>query len=279
MNAGGVVTRGSRSEVAVAGRVMRRVDRCIYCGTSDGPLGTEHIVPYGLAGEWLLDRASCTPCSAVTSKAELDVLRNMLGSARITLRFPSRRKRQRKSTVPLLVTRDGREAEVDLPPEKSWPVMTFPVFAVPAEYDRSRDYSHGIGPILGIRVITLGDRDPGQIRESHSAEAIEARVAFQPVAFALVLAKIAYGWCVATYGLDAIETVHVLPAILGQRDDIGRWVGNPSRTMLDGEKGLHVMECGVYPNGQLAARVRLFAHFQAPEYFVIVGQMTESWRS
>ncbi len=131
--------------------------------------------------------------------------------------------------------------------------------------------------MLGFRVISLGDHSPDELAQAHSAEAIESRGQFEPVAFALMLAKIAYGWCVATYGLDAIANARVLPAILGQRDDVGRWVGNPSKTMLDSENGLHVLECGVYPNGQLAARVRLFADFQAPEYFVIVGDMTDQW--
>lgn len=257
---------------------MGRVGRCIYCGASDRPLSSEHIVPYGLAGEWQLDQASCVKCSAITSKAELNVLRSMLGSARITLKLPTRRRRDRPPTIPLRVTRDGRELTLELRPGDSWPVMMFPVFPIPAEYDQYRPYTQGIGPILGFRVISLGDQSPEQISKAHSAEAIESRGRFEPVAFGLMLAKIAYGWSVATYGLDSIAKVHVLPAILGQRDDIGRWVGNPSKTMLEAEKGLHVMECGVYPNGQLAARVKLFADFQTPEYFVIVGQMTDSWR-
>jgi len=43
--------------------------------------------------------------------------------------------------------------------------------------------------------------------------------------FARFVAKMAYGYAVERYGLEAFERTFVLPAILGTSDDIGRWVG------------------------------------------------------
>jgi hypothetical protein len=46
----------------------------------------------------------------------------------------------------------------------------------------------------------------------------------QPVAFARMLAKIGYSYAVAELGINSFDIVFVLPAILGEVDDIGRWV-------------------------------------------------------
>lgn len=51
-------------------KTYRPVGRCIYCGTSEGPLGKEHIIQESLGGRLILPRASCELCSSATSAAE-----------------------------------------------------------------------------------------------------------------------------------------------------------------------------------------------------------------
>ena len=47
--------------------------------------------------------------------------------------------------------------------------------------------------------------------------------------FARFIAKMAYGYAVERYILNAFEAVYIVPAILGETNEIGRWVGCTDR--------------------------------------------------
>ncbi len=83
------------------------VGRCIYCGTTEGTLSKEHIVPYALNGNWVLPKASCKKCSAITQKYEDACLRIMFKPLRTRLGMQSRRRRQEDIEVEV-VHHDGR---------------------------------------------------------------------------------------------------------------------------------------------------------------------------
>jgi len=60
------------------------------------------------------------------------------------------------------------------------------------------------------------------------------------VAFARMLAKIAYAWAAAEGQLNALDGESpVLSAILGKTDDIGRWVGTLDRPSSGANNALH----------------------------------------
>lgn len=104
------------------------------------------------------------------------------------------------------------------------------------------------------------------------------RVEFgEPVKFARMLAKIALGFAVAVMGLEAFEEIFVRPAILGERDEVGMWVGCPDVPRLDAQKGLHDAAVFVRSDRLVIVGVRLFEEFSAPEYSVIVGRASEAW--
>ena len=46
------------------------VGACIYCGTTEGKLTTEHIIAEGFGGTLLLPNATCQSCAAETSAVE-----------------------------------------------------------------------------------------------------------------------------------------------------------------------------------------------------------------
>jgi hypothetical protein len=83
------------------------VGQCIYCGTSEGKLSDEHIIPYGLNGDFVLRKASCAACATITSRFERDVLRNLFPAARAALGYKTRRKHP--ETFPAKIRRDGKE--------------------------------------------------------------------------------------------------------------------------------------------------------------------------
>lgn len=87
---------------------------------------------------------------------------------------------------------------------------------------------------------------------------------------AQLIAKIGYGFAIACFGAKIINTAYVLPSILGQSEDIGRWVGCISERHPP-STNLHEMKLGLDRNHIIRASVRLFAKYGGPEYLVIVG--------
>jgi hypothetical protein len=67
--------------------------RCIYCGTRDGKLHKEHIVPLSLGGKHVLPDASCLTCQKlINEKVEQPLLKGMLAPLRIMHAYPSRKR-------------------------------------------------------------------------------------------------------------------------------------------------------------------------------------------
>ena len=79
-------------------------------------------------------------------------------------------------------------------------------------------------------------------------------------------------------GYDGFDTRYVVPCILGQCDDVGRWVGTASGPFRNPGAGLH--ETKVFAVRQeIRAYVRLYAKVGGPEYLVVLGtraSITES---
>src|SRR5450759_2184663 len=90
------------------------VGSCIYCAKPEG-LTDEHIVPLGLGGNFILPKASCKKCNAITSAFELKVLRGFMLDARTAGQFPTRRRKQRPTTLPLRAKRGDRLESITLP--------------------------------------------------------------------------------------------------------------------------------------------------------------------
>ena len=97
----------------------------------------------------------------------------------------------------------------------------------------------------------------------------------EPHLFARFLAKVAFGFSVACVGSGGITNPYIIPGILGQRRDIGRWVGNLDGLPVNDRSGLHAVTLR-REGDELWAHVRLFAQFGAPEYLVIVGSLGET---
>lgn len=251
---------------------LHTVGRCIYCLTTDKHLGGEHIVPHGIDGQWKLKKASCRQCERITSSFEFQVLRKELAEARCALNLYTKRKHKWPEELPIVVSREGREEIVYLPLDEHPAIMTLPLFNLPA-YSNGRSYNKGID-VSGVVMIQVGGLPPRQIAEKYKADSLIFQSENKYVAFARLLAKIAYGFAVATYGLDMIEKAYVLPAIRGELDDVGRWVGCPISSLISGGNQLHEIKLLV-DKGEILAYIRLFLPFRAPEYLVIVGHVRD----
>ena len=259
----------------------RSVNECIYCGTTEGLLTDEHTIAYGLNGNLVLRKASCLSCNKITGLFEEKVLRGFTLQARIALGMRTRRRKKAPKTFPLGIVNGDQERIVHVPANEHFIVLPLPMFEeIPLLKGKipnpSDDYKEGIG-LTGVVAVWLCD--PEEIRRRYSADRIFVVHKVDQIAFAKMLAKFGYCQAVAQFGRDAIRKVYVLPAILGQRNDIGRWVSSSNITMKP-EVGIghqiwsvrfKRVEAGT-PSELILTHIHLFAHLNAPAYTVIVGE-------
>lgn len=244
------------------------IGRCIYCGATNVRLGKEHTLPKSLGGggTLVLQKASCPACSAITSKFERHVSKELLSAVRAKHKLPTKHKNERPSELSLSVQR-GKEQEIISVPIGVYPALVpLLLFAPPAHIDK-RSYVSGI-EVLGW---TLSGPPPEEIRDKLNIDGFTVTVNFKAVDLARLIAKIAYGFAVRTFGSGIIDTSYVRPAILDQKKDVGRWVGCVSLKPPPKTSNLHELKVSVI-NGDIYVYVRLFANYETPEYLVITGR-------
>lgn len=244
------------------------VGRCIYCRATNVGLGKEHTLPKSLGGgdTLVLQKASCPACSAITSEFERHVSRELLSAVRAKHKLPTKHKDKRPSELPLSVQR-GKAREIINVPIGVYPALVpLLLFAPPAHIDK-RTYSSGIS-VVGS---TLSGPPVQEIRDKLNVDGFTVTVTFKGVDLARLIAKIAYGFAIRTFGPSIIDTSYVRPAILGQIDDVGRWVGCVSQHPPPKTSNLHEIKLSV-TNDDIYVYVRLFANYETPEYLVITGR-------
>ena len=248
------------------------IGKCIYCGREIEPLRTEHIVPYGLNGPWELLKATCGDCAKITSAFESSVLRDPLIVLRTALNLPTRRPKERPKTFPLTITKGEEQLTIEVPIHDHLAVMILPIFAPPAYLD-GRPYEEGV-TITGVVRIQVGGPPLKELTKIYGTRTFSVTARWHGNCFERMLAKIAYGFAVAFFGINNFEEVYVIPAILGKKNDVGRWVGCADDIKLDVGKYLHHIDLSAI-NREVIVRVKLFAIFDVPEYLVVVGRVSQ----
>ena len=248
------------------------INRCIYCGdTTD--LRKEHILPFGLSGTAVVPKSTCGRCAQITGRVEQAVLRGPMWAVRVFRDLKSRTKhKDAPKTHPLTVVQGDHEEIVELPVEEYPILLHFPLFSPPGVFE-PESYVSGIR-VTGVATVSFGPR-PEDVMQRLGVTTIRTSQKQEPVAFARMLAKIAYAMAAAEGQLSSIKGhAPVLPAILGKTDDIGRWVGTltqPFRTY-----GGHLHRVLIHRNdekGLLIGEVQLFSDSQTPSYGVILGSL------
>lgn len=256
------------------------VGYCIYCGRAGVDLSDEHIIPYGLNGDHVLPAASCEKCAAVTSLIEREMLKGEMAQVRAALSFKTRRPKDVPKSFPLLVTRGGKEERVDAPIADHLVLLPLPIYPAPA-FINPYDYSGGI-KLDKVQVLRFG-QDPEELLKTYGAEKVGMEFRIDHRIFARLLAKIAYAFALAHLKGRRFRTVYVLPIIMGDVSDAGKWIGS-SEAVLDPEPpGVqHSMQMKTFrqqpeQGGAEIAIVlmKLFADVPCPGYVVIVGELEE----
>ncbi len=249
-------------------QVLRTIGRCIYCFATAPPLRTEHIVPLGLGGRWELAEASCLRCAAITGRFEQHLLKEVLIGPRAVLKLPTRRPKERPKMYPFSFVKDGQVETVSLTASEYPALAVFPRFAPPAFLDKRR-YTKGIEvaePVL----LQLGGPSIKATLQRFGAKTVRFSVRHEFDFYPRCLLKIAYGFAVAKLGLEGVSEAAVLPAIVGQRDDSGMWLGCDGIRKLP---GLSLHEHSVAVDDQIIVRISLFSPVRGvPEYVAVIGK-------
>jgi len=251
-------------------RTTRRINQCIYCRSSEGPLSDEHIIPYGLNGPWTLLRASCEVHRELTCRFEHEVLGNMFGQARDALAMQSRNPGNRPSHLPIRVRFDDKERAISVPIVEHPAIVAFPVFLPPG-----KTTGNAASPGMKFSKVFFAQTAGlplADLYAKYGGTYVGVRLEYQPVNFSKLLAKIGYGFAVLSVGLDRIEEAWVLDSMLGNGSELGQWVGCDDGQPHEAPVGLHAITIKLRGK-EIHVFVRLFAQFGSPEYHVIVGRI------
>lgn len=253
------------------------IGHCIYCGSTNN-LSDEHIVPYGLGGNLILPLSSCKNCSNITSKFELAVLRGSMQPARVYCEIQSRNKHESAPNKYSLVVERNNEIETIEVPLNDYPILvTFPIFSVPG-YLKDDKRTKGI-LLDGSATISFGTHPEDVIKKFNATRLVIKPAGDKPTDFARMIAKIAFSMAVATGAFGCIDysKSFVLPAILGESDDIGHWVGTITEPIRSAK--YHTNRVIIYPDeekGLLIGDVQIFSNSETPRYGVILSELNKN---
>ena len=201
----------------------RDVGECIYCGARDGPLSTEHAVPYGLNGPWTLLRASCAPCARITTKFEHGVMRHLWPDVRNVLAMQSRRPDKRSPTCPLVLQRNAVQETVQVDRTKYPTYIATPLFPPPAALWNPKPVR---GVFWNLEMIHLCGPTFREVSKDYpGCGFVGMRTNFSAEEFGRLLAKIGLCAGVAAVGLGAFTNTPLRSIILGTDQCIGHWSG------------------------------------------------------
>lgn len=247
---------------------------CIYCG-STGILSSEHVIPFGLGGDFELPGASCSGCRDVTSSIERRVMEQQFTGPRLAIGYPSRHARARGSTPPyppiIGEMADGTKMQVPFAEGQHPTLLWLPQYEPPGHLTGEK--IAGIN-INGVEVRQLSGADISQHAIANGFVSIEHTRNVQGYELARMLGKIALGFAADHFGID--YRVSPLGAVVrNSRNDAGQWIGQPAicpppfaREYLV-KKGLHVVK--LYAGREIWAIIQLFAETNATmDYLVIV---------
>ncbi len=250
-------------------------NRCIYCGGGQD-LAREHIIPYGLNGTSVIPAASCSECAKKTSAIERKVLRGPMRAVRVLHGFQSRSKHQGAArTQAIRVVHDGVEDRIELPLDEAPVILFFPQFAPPSSV--TGKHVSGID-LIGVAAVCFGPT-PEDVGRGLKANAIGLESEnYEPTAFARMIAKIGFATAYAEGALIRVrEPCPVIPAIMRETNDIGRWVGTMTGSYRKYPGLLHRVALHEdHERGLLVAEVQLFASSGTPCYGVILGMLHPS---
>ena len=205
--------------------------RCIYCGSDGGADGLrdEHIIPFSLGGNSVIEHASCRPCEKITSLLDRHLARSVYGQFRIHAGVQTRNPRERPSELLTNFTVGGEARTVNLPIADHPYALGLPVWGdagilrgarIDAPFPETLYHVYTWEPPDLRKALGVAESEDFKVWQSGRAN---------PEMFARGIAKIAYCHAVAKFGLDGFRSLVMPDLILGKFTAVSHFVGVPLR--------------------------------------------------
>ena len=271
---------------AISPPLSRVINRCIYCGTTEGKLTDEHVLPHSLYGKIQLRSASCDRCQKIIHKYETVVTSAMLGAIRQGRGFSSRPAKRAKDRRPpgtcVNVLKDDGTVERRFVPAPDLPKFTFrlPHFMVPPNALKQllpNDWNTDSRNHHAVWDAT----DPTELADQRAKYGGVFDTKVDEKSFAKELAKIAHGFVISALGLEGI-TLYLNKYIISEGFDetLFDYVGHGfaweyPEGLLDVENPVAVtLAMPPMADGRrlLLVHVFLLSNFNTPIYSIVAGE-------
>lgn len=249
-----------------------RAQACIFCG-SGKELTKEHIIPLALGGPFVYYDATCKACLPRLNSFEHPIARRYLLLMRSKLGAPTRNpgNRPAKTAVEATMT-DGSVQAVEVDVADHPGTVTFLEFGPPGILVPGQDPAKAV--IVGQSTITLDPEGGKRLLRRLGANQLRGDLELVPSDFLRLVGKIAYATACAEYGRENIMETPILPAILGESNDISQWVGGPPSDLPPIKPGtVHLVRTLVGEDLIIKSAVYLFADLGLQPYGAIVGRL------
>jgi hypothetical protein len=252
-------------------------NKCIYCGATDVPLSREHIIPFSLGGNYVLQRASCAIHAEITSQFERDFAAVAYGYYRAENKVRSRKPKKLADSMNAMVELegedfDGNKVKVHVPISEAPPVpvvvrLKEPGILLGTPKDSLYDITLEMPPQHDPRLRAL--------REKKGLASLRSAATTLPVTHMLrTLAKIAHAYATAELGPDSFDPC--LLEIIKEPKASGPayFIGEHNPPLPQAEQELSYREVKI--NDEIWIVVDISLHFftRIPRYQVFVGTRT-----
>jgi hypothetical protein len=256
--------------------------RCIFCGSDGGNDGLrdEHIMPFCLGGNAVIEEASCTECERITSYLDGYLGRNTFFEYRIHADIQTRNPEERPKDLPAKFQVMGQIETRNFPAKEQPYILAMPIWGIPGFLRGAQPQSDFGEPIAhGFFYI------PPALQNEFKERSITKLTMFSRMkpntrTFARAIMKIAYCHAVAEMGLTGFRPLYSTAIILGRYPFIPYLVGCETTDPPPPSEGrLHTVNLSYVSAMRmkiLMASVRLFANSGTlkhgmPIYRVVVG--------
>lgn len=257
------------------------VGRCIYCGTTEGKLSKEHIIPKSLNGGWVLPESSCVECQKKTSDIEAVCTReqwSMLHAFRSRFKLRSYRGWKGRDTITAEITNTDGSRTQQAFDSASFPTLIYGMNLPPAGILLGCEPTNKVQCELVVRQCQPSDdfKPSGPLVKLGS---------FRPTAFMQLLVKIGYAFAAAETGTNGL--LPMLNDIILWRTDKSPYLVGGGQFMPDGGVDLGGVETDYSHYLQMqnfttrgqqfeSVAIHLFGQLGLPKYHVVVRHRRSS---
>ena len=204
---------------------------CIYCGTDEGPLTDEHIIPRGVNGHVLLKGSTCKAHQTLTSAIEGEIQaadkRGMFAETRLILGMRTYTKKKHRPTHVKLgfIGANGKRFKKDVPVAEAHAVHIMPALIQPRFLTQAPPFPNADGVEVYAVANHLVEGAMQEVMRRVGATGIDGRTTIPMGSLLRYLCKIAYGVHFVQHGPFERSESPALALLLGERKDFGNWVG------------------------------------------------------